>query len=39
MESTGLCDIKGSEGYIYADIKKRNHSDEGISGDFFFLNT
>jgi len=31
MESTGLWDIKGSEGNIYADLEKR--SDEGISGD------
>jgi len=31
MGSTGLWDIKGSEGYIYAAFK--NHSPEGISGD------
>ncbi len=29
MERTGLWDIKGSEGYIYAAFK--NQSDEGIS--------
>ncbi len=31
MERTGLWDIKGSEGYIYAAFK--NRSDEGISWD------
>jgi len=31
MESTGLWDIKGSKGYIYAALK--NRSDEGISGN------
>jgi len=31
MERTGLWDIKGSEGYIYAGFK--NQSDKGISED------
>ncbi len=31
MESTGLWDIKGSEGYIYAAFKIQ--SEEGTSGD------